>query len=543
MQITTQPTSGSLFSNGSPFAQASNGNMGLFGLLMAIFSQNGGQLATGQILPTGTDTQAISAAQSQTQLQAQAQNLLLATTVATTTDGATPATPATTQTDALAAQAQQLLSLLQGLSQNPEISTELKSLLGDGQFDLEALQQRLAAMDDDARARLMSEMAALLQPALAVMPQQPTLPVTTDDLATVTATPAAPDAVADAPAAPAPAIPAEIAAIPDEAQPALTPEETPEAAIAAAPVKTDAAPQPVRKNKPNTATAQVEATVKETATPAVVALEPAAPEDNSAIKPEVTAKAAVEAAPQPVRQSVQAAASKPAETAPAQAQPVETTKAAASTQTEAAVKPVESAKATPKNTAAKSGDDAAATLLKELGQPATAQTTSTEKTQQTSFTDHLSQVKLSRTGAHVPVSDQIAIQMSKSVQQGQEKFTVRLSPAELGRIEIRVEMTADGRVSASFQVDQPATLDLLQRDQRGLERALSDAGLKADQGSLNFNLRNDNPQGRNPGQDGQQGQQAEPGFSLDGDMPPEALPAGILETTWYVGSDRLDVRV
>jgi flagellar hook-length control protein FliK len=39
-------------------------------------------------------------------------------------------------------------------------------------------------------------------------------------------------------------------------------------------------------------------------------------------------------------------------------------------------------------------------------------------------------------------------------------------------------------------VDRPATLDLLQRDARNLERILQDAGLQTDSGSLSFSLRN-----------------------------------------------------
>jgi len=50
-------------------------------------------------------------------------------------------------------------------------------------------------------------------------------------------------------------------------------------------------------------------------------------------------------------------------------------------------------------------------------------------------------------------------------------------------------MGMDGRVSAVVTADNKDTLDLLQRDQRALERALQDAGLKADSGSLSFNLR------------------------------------------------------
>lgn len=46
-------------------------------------------------------------------------------------------------------------------------------------------------------------------------------------------------------------------------------------------------------------------------------------------------------------------------------------------------------------------------------------------------------------------------------------------------------------------VERPETLELLQRDARGLERALQDAGLRTDSGSLNFNLRGDGQQSAN----------------------------------------------
>ena len=45
-------------------------------------------------------------------------------------------------------------------------------------------------------------------------------------------------------------------------------------------------------------------------------------------------------------------------------------------------------------------------------------------------------------------------------------------------------------------------MDLLQRDARDLERALQDAGLRADSGSLSFNLRGDGRNGAQNGADG-----------------------------------------
>lgn len=169
--------------------------------------------------------------------------------------------------------------------------------------------------------------------------------------------------------------------------------------------------------------------------------------------------------------------------------------------------------------------------------------TTDNTTRPLSFAEQMA--RINRHGVHPPVSDQIAVHLSHSLQEGQDRVTIRLHPAELGRIEIKLDMSPDGRVTASFSVDQPATLDLLQRDQKGLERALSDAGLKSDAGALNFNLRdNGQQQGQSQAQNNQQqgGSDGSASFHLDG-ADEETPSAGQINLTWFVSPDRLDVRV
>jgi len=72
---------------------------------------------------------------------------------------------------------------------------------------------------------------------------------------------------------------------------------------------------------------------------------------------------------------------------------------------------------------------------------------------------------------------------------GQDQINIKLHPAELGRIEVKLENASDGTLRAVISAERSETLDLLQRDSRGLERALQEAGVKTDSGSLNFNLR------------------------------------------------------
>lgn len=84
----------------------------------------------------------------------------------------------------------------------------------------------------------------------------------------------------------------------------------------------------------------------------------------------------------------------------------------------------------------------------------------------------------------------IALQISKHVARGVSTFEIRLDPAEMGRIDVKLELAQDGRVTAHLAVEKSETLDLLQKDAKALEQALKDAGLDADSDTLNFSLKN-----------------------------------------------------
>lgn len=90
---------------------------------------------------------------------------------------------------------------------------------------------------------------------------------------------------------------------------------------------------------------------------------------------------------------------------------------------------------------------------------------------------------------HAPASDQVGVAVARAAKDGRTEIHVRLDPAELGRVEVRLHFQADGEVRAQVTTDNPQTFDLLRRDSQVLERALQDAGLRTDSGSLSFNLR------------------------------------------------------
>ena len=92
--------------------------------------------------------------------------------------------------------------------------------------------------------------------------------------------------------------------------------------------------------------------------------------------------------------------------------------------------------------------------------------------------------------------NEVAVNIQRAAARGEDRIRIRLHPAELGQVDVRLKVGADGIVRAVVHVDRPETLELMQRDARGLERALQDAGLKTDSGSLSFNLRNNGEDGQ-----------------------------------------------
>lgn len=76
-----------------------------------------------------------------------------------------------------------------------------------------------------------------------------------------------------------------------------------------------------------------------------------------------------------------------------------------------------------------------------------------------------------------------------------QRYEVRLDPAELGRVDVRIEVGADKKVHAVLAAHDSAALSDLMRGQRSLERALSDAGFDLADGGIQFELSSD--QGQN----------------------------------------------
>lgn len=82
----------------------------------------------------------------------------------------------------------------------------------------------------------------------------------------------------------------------------------------------------------------------------------------------------------------------------------------------------------------------------------------------------------------------VAQQIIRRFEGQSTSIEVRLEPVELGRVQVKLDVGADARVTAVVAADNPATLSDLMRSSRELERALESAGLELVAGGLSFDL-------------------------------------------------------
>ena len=87
----------------------------------------------------------------------------------------------------------------------------------------------------------------------------------------------------------------------------------------------------------------------------------------------------------------------------------------------------------------------------------------------------------------------------RAAKSGKTRFEIRLDPAELGRIDVRIDIDRHGQMTSHLTVERPETLSMLRQDANQLQRALDNAGLSTGNGGLQFSLRDQSSQGQNDG--------------------------------------------
>ena len=144
------------------------------------------------------------------------------------------------------------------------------------------------------------------------------------------------------------------------------------------------------------------------------------------------------------------------------------------------------------------------------------------------------------TNLAVPVSG-LAVQIAASARAGNSRFEIRLDPAELGRIDVRLDVDRHGNVTSHLTVEKPETLAMLRQDAPQLQRSLEDAGLKTGQNGLQFSLR-DQSNGQQNGHNGQAERQ--PQRLVIGEVNAAPLAAANTTYAYAVNANRgLDIRV
>ncbi|MEN3287529.1 MAG: flagellar hook-length control protein FliK, partial [Bradyrhizobium sp.] len=145
------------------------------------------------------------------------------------------------------------------------------------------------------------------------------------------------------------------------------------------------------------------------------------------------------------------------------------------------------------------------------------------------------------TSTAVPLNG-LGIEIAASALNGKSRFEIRLDPAELGRIDVRIDVDRSGQVTSHLRVEKPETLSMLQQTAPQLQQALNDAGLKTGSGGLQFSLRDQSNSGQN-GNNDQSNSNAHRLIVTDDEAMPAASAAGRSYGRMLSSNGGIDIRV
>lgn len=126
-----------------------------------------------------------------------------------------------------------------------------------------------------------------------------------------------------------------------------------------------------------------------------------------------------------------------------------------------------------------------------------------------------------------PAASQVAREIVRQFDGENTRFELRLDPPELGRVEVRLEVSRDHKVTAIVAADSPQALAELARHARELEQTLQSAGLELSDNGLSFDLRQSRDEANNEdaGGGGRNGENANTNDALS-EAPVTARPIG-----------------
>ena len=145
----------------------------------------------------------------------------------------------------------------------------------------------------------------------------------------------------------------------------------------------------------------------------------------------------------------------------------------------------------------------------------------------------------------------LAAQMIKKLDGGRStRFDVQLHPAELGRVDVRLEIGASGQLTASMSFDNPQAAAEMKNRSAELQKALENAGFDLS-GGMSFDVagdrgqsqgQNQTPQNNPDGSGAQRGRAFEAALATAGESAGAAL-AGALNAYQVRAAHGLDIRI
>lgn len=87
------------------------------------------------------------------------------------------------------------------------------------------------------------------------------------------------------------------------------------------------------------------------------------------------------------------------------------------------------------------------------------------------------------------IAEQIKVNITQSAIKGVDKIEILLKPADLGQIEVKLQIGRDGHLHAHIVASNAETLDLLQKDLSSLKEAFNSAGYLTEDDSFSFGYR------------------------------------------------------
>jgi flagellar hook-length control protein FliK len=118
-----------------------------------------------------------------------------------------------------------------------------------------------------------------------------------------------------------------------------------------------------------------------------------------------------------------------------------------------------------------------------------AQQTTNALAQPTAQMQHATSVEQANAARAAPAAAQVAREIVRRFDGETTRFELRLDPPELGRVEVRLDVSRDHRVTAVIAADSPQALTELARHARDLEQMLQSSGLELADNGLSFDLR------------------------------------------------------